>query len=52
VVHTRDAEDDTAEILTASGKGGVTGVLHCFTGSAELARKALDLGFYVPSPAL
>jgi TatD DNase family protein len=26
---------------------GVTGVLHCFTGSAELARKGLDLGFYV-----
>src|SRR5204863_10185792 len=27
--------------------GDVTGVLHCFTGSAELARKGLDLGFYV-----
>ena len=48
VVHTRDAEDDTAEILAREvGKGGVTGVLHCFTGSAELARKALDLGFYI-----
>jgi TatD DNase family protein len=48
VVHTRDAENDTAEILTREvGKGGVTGVLHCFTGSAELARKALDLGFYI-----
>jgi TatD DNase family protein len=48
VVHTRDAEDDTAEILTREvGKGGVSGVLHCFTGSAELARTALDLGFYI-----
>jgi len=48
VVHTRDAEDDTAEMLSREvGKGGVTGVLHCFTGSAELARKALELGFYV-----
>jgi TatD DNase family protein len=48
VVHTRDAEEDTAEILTAAVKqGGVTGVLHCFTGSAELARKGLDLGFFV-----
>jgi len=48
VVHTRDAEADTAEILEAAVKeGGVTGVLHCFTGSAELARKGLDLGFYV-----
>ena len=48
VIHTRDAEDDTAEILTgAVAKGGVTGVLHCFTGSAGLARIGLDLGFYV-----
>jgi TatD DNase family protein len=48
VVHTRDAEDDTAEMLTAAVKGGgVTGVLHCFTGSADLARKGLDLGFYI-----
>src|SRR5438445_2954683 len=48
IVHTRDAEQDTAEILTAAVReGGVTGVLHCFTGSADLARKSLDLGFYV-----
>lgn len=48
VVHTRDAEDDTSEILEKAVKAGsVTGVLHCFTGSAELARKALDLGFYI-----
>ena len=48
VVHTREAEGDTTEILTeAVREGGVTGVLHCFTGSAELARKGLDLGFYV-----
>jgi len=48
VVHTREAEADTAEILSAAVRqGGVTGVLHCFTGSADLARKGLDLGFYV-----
>jgi TatD DNase family protein len=48
VVHTREAEEDTAEILgEAVREGGVTGVLHCFTGSAELARKGLDLGFFV-----
>ena len=48
VVHTREAEAETAEILEAAVReGGVTGVLHCFTGSAELARKGLDLGFYV-----
>src|SRR6188768_1313737 len=39
IVHTRDAEEDTAKILARQvGKGGVTGVLHCFTGSADLAR--------------
>jgi TatD DNase family protein len=48
VVHTRDAEDDTAQILErAAAEGGVSGVLHCFTGSAELAQKALDIGFFV-----
>ena len=48
VVHTREAEEDTAAMLDAAVKqGGVTGVLHCFTGSADLARKGLDLGFYV-----
>jgi TatD DNase family protein len=48
IVHTRDAEEDTAEILTSAvNQGGVTGVLHCFTGSAELARKALDIGFFI-----
>jgi TatD DNase family protein len=48
VVHTRAAEEDTAEMLSeAVREGGVSGVLHCFTGSADLARKGLDLGFYV-----
>lgn len=48
VVHTRDAEKDTAQILgRAVREGGVTGVLHCFTGTADLARKALDMGFYI-----
>jgi TatD DNase family protein len=48
VVHTRDAEEDTAEILTrAVQEGGIRSVLHCFTGTAGLARKALDLGFYI-----
>ena len=48
VVHTRDAEDDTAAMLSrAVEEGGVRGVLHCFTGSADLARTALDLGFFI-----
>jgi TatD DNase family protein len=34
-------------LRAAVGGGGVTGVLHCFTGSAELARTALEIGFYI-----
>ena len=41
-VHTRDAEDDTAAILT----GDVRGVMHCFTSSWNLAKTMLDRGFY------
>jgi len=48
VVHTRDAENDTVTMLSeAVAEGGVTGVLHCFTGSRALAERALDLGFYI-----
>ncbi len=48
IVHTRDAEDDTASILAEEmEQGAFTGVIHCFTASAEFGRKALDLGFYV-----
>jgi TatD DNase family protein len=48
IVHTRDAEEDTAEILADEmGKGPFTGVIHCFTASAEFAHKALAIGFYI-----
>jgi len=48
IVHTRDAEEDTAAILTEEmGKGHFSGVIHCFTASAGFARIALDLGLYI-----
>jgi len=48
VVHTRDAEDDTAQILREEmGKGAFPGVIHCFTASGAFADIALDLGFYI-----
>ena len=53
IVHTRDAEDDTIEILTEEMKiGKVTGVLHCFTGSGQLAQAALKLGFYISASGI
>ena len=45
VIHTREAADDTFDILQAEGRGEITGVFHCFTGDAALARRALKLGF-------
>ena len=47
VVHTRDAEDDTAAMVAEAGAAGVRGVLHCFTGSPALAARALDAGWYL-----
>jgi len=48
IIHTRDAEVDTADMLEDAVRGGgITGVLHCFTGSADLARRGLDIGFFV-----
>jgi TatD DNase family protein len=48
VVHTRDAEQDTAQILREEmGKGAYPGVIHCFTASQAFADIALDLGFYI-----
>ena len=47
VVHTRDAEDDTAALVTDAAKSGVVGVLHCFTGSRRLAERALDSGWFI-----
>ncbi|WP_338504248.1 TatD family hydrolase [Sphingomonas kaistensis] len=48
IIHTRDAEEDTAAILSEeAAKGGVRGVLHCFTGTQWLADRGLEIGFYV-----
>ncbi len=47
VVHTRSASDDTLAMLRSEGGGAVGGVFHCFTETAEVARAALDLGFYI-----
>lgn len=51
VIHTRSASADTLAILKEEGEDGgnkaVGGVFHCFTETAEVARAALDLGFYI-----
>lgn len=51
VIHTRAASDDTLAILREEGEDGTVGcaggVFHCFTETAQVARAALDLGFYI-----
>ncbi|MCR5882083.1 TatD family hydrolase [Rhizobacter sp. J219] len=51
VIHTRSASDDTIAILKEEGgfhqAKGVNGVFHCFTETMDVARAALDLGFYI-----
>jgi TatD DNase family protein len=48
IVHTRDAEEDTAAILREEmEEGAYSGVIHCFTASDAFADIALDLGFYI-----
>jgi len=47
VVHTREAEQDTAAMIEEAGGAGIVGVLHCYTGSVSLAERALAVGWYV-----
>ncbi len=48
IVHTRDAEDDTAAIMREEmEKGAYPGVIHCFTASDAFADIAMELGFYI-----
>lgn len=48
IIHTRDAEDDTAAILAEElGKGAFPALIHCFTASADFARKVLDMGLAI-----
>jgi TatD DNase family protein len=47
VVHTREAEADTAAMIEEAGSAGIVGVLHCFTGTAALAETALAAGWHI-----
>jgi len=47
VIHTRSASADTLAILKEAGQGEVGGVFHCFTETMDVAKAALDMGFYI-----
>lgn len=47
IVHTRDARQETLDILKEEGAAQVGGVLHCFTESLQMAQEAMEMGFYI-----
>lgn len=47
IIHTRDAREDTIELLKAHKAPHTKGVLHCFTESLEMAEAAMELDFYI-----
>lgn len=47
IIHSRDAAGDTFEILKNAQDGTLKGVLHCYSGSVEMAMDYIDMGFYI-----
>ncbi len=47
IIHTRQAQEDTLKILRDENAQNVGGILHCFTETWEMAKQAIDLGFYI-----
>lgn len=47
VIHCRDAHDETLALLAEERAGETGGVMHCFSGDVEIARRCLDLGLYI-----
>jgi len=53
IVHTRDADEDTAAILAEEmGKGSFTGLVHCFSSGPQFAEKAVELGLYISASGI
>jgi len=47
VIHNRDATADIVEILKEEGAGEVGGIMHCFSGSPEIAKECVDMNFFI-----
>lgn len=47
IIHTRAAQQDTLDLLISEGADEVGGILHCFTEGWDMAKQAIDLGFYI-----
>jgi TatD DNase family protein len=47
IIHNRDATEDVVKILKEENAGEVGGIMHCFTGSLEVAKQCMDMNFYI-----
>ena len=47
VIHCRDAHKETLDVLAGEGARDIGGVMHCFSGDVEIARRCLDLGLFI-----
>ncbi len=47
VIHAREAEVDTLDIIKRESSGGLRGVMHCFSGSSDFMKECLDLGLFI-----
>jgi len=47
IIHSREAAQDTFDLLKEGGGHKVGGVIHCFSGSVEMAQRYVDLGYYL-----
>jgi TatD DNase family protein len=47
IIHTREAKQQTLDLIGSQDYRDVTGVLHCFTEDWDMAKKAIDLGYYI-----
>ncbi|WP_282139300.1 TatD family hydrolase [Rossellomorea aquimaris] len=47
IIHNRDATQDIVDILREEGAEEVGGIMHCFSGSPEIAQECVDMNFYI-----
>jgi TatD DNase family protein len=52
IIHDRDAHGDLMGILKSDGVGEAVGIMHCYSGSAEMARQLVEMGFFISFPGV
>ncbi|MFO8056455.1 MAG: TatD family hydrolase [bacterium] len=52
VIHDRDAHEDVMDVLKKDGAGEAGGIMHCYSGTADLALRFIAMGFYISFPGV